>query len=258
MAQIDCTLPNDELVAFMNEMDGDWLHDPAPATPPSVGALNSDPVSPSPSKTTRKPRRYRRLELMNVRNEIAELQSELQLAHEKAVFCESLNADRSSCRLCWKLVALREKIMKIRANEENARLRARVDMQTKLISRIMSVVRQQSEAVPRSFYIYSGTSSVDLQDHDQVHRALLVSLDMRCEGDLDLIVQQCHEESVASDSNLERSRWNTFALSDRGVGIEFREAVALPFSGAVIYRTFKPHTVSDSLEERKGNVCITA
>lgn len=93
MTLVDSTLPSDDLVAFLSELENNWLHDPALVTLLSVGASNCVPVSPPLKTRTNKPRRYRRHELINVREEIAELQSQLQIAHKKAEFRESLNSD---------------------------------------------------------------------------------------------------------------------------------------------------------------------
>lgn len=250
MAQVEWALSDDELLAFLSELDGDdWLLKPAPVTPsPSV----------SLKTRTRKPRKSRRLDLLNARQEIAELQSQLQLVHEKVAFRESLNASQSSCGLGWQLFALREKILKMRSAEENARLRRRVTMEAKAVRRMLSLVRQQTETVSMSVRIRRNDDTMDLQDEDQVYRVLHACINLRCGRDLDAIVQQCDAESVLSESNLERSQWRKFVLQDRGVGVEFREAVAMPFSTAVIHRAIRKHVVIDSLEECKGNVRINA
>lgn len=108
-------------------------------------------------------------------------------------------------------------------------------MKARMLCRIVSLVRQQPEAVLRSLYPDHRVKGIDVQNKDQVYHVLLACLNLRCKGDLDLIVQRCYDESVVSDSSLERSQWNIFTLNDRGVGIECREVVGLPFSAAVIF-----------------------
>lgn len=244
MALVDCSLSNDDLLAFLSEIDGDWLMDSDPVTSP--------PVDVKPR--TRKPRKSRRLDLINIRQEIAQLQFQLQLLQEKVAFRESLNVNRSSCGLSWKYFALREKTLKMRTAEENARLRRRVAVETKVTRRILALVRHQAETVPRSVRINRCAERIDLKNEEQVSRVLRACIDLRCVGDLDVIAQQCDEESVVSDSNLERSQWKTFALKDHGVGVEFREAVAMPFSAATIHRANRRHIVINAVEECKGNV----
>lgn len=247
MAQVDCVPVNDELLAFLGELDNDWVFD-------------TDPVKPivnlKPSLKPRKPRKSRRVDLLNAHQELSRLQAQLLQLHGKLEFCESLDADRSSSGLDWKSFALQERILKTKADKENARLRRRVEAKARLICRVSALMKQQIEVMPSSVRRDECPNAVDLYNEAQVYHVLQACLDMRCRRDLDAIVQQFSGGCAVSMSELQKAQWRTFALSDNGVGMDFREAVLMPFSSAFIHRTISQHAAVNSLDVCKANVRI--
>lgn len=245
MAQLECVPMNDELLAFLGELDNDWL-------------LESDPIKPVTvvrSIKPRKPRKSRRADLLNAQQELAKLQSQLQLLHGELEFC---GFNRSSSGLDWKSFALQERILKTKADKENARLRRRVEAKARLICRVSALMRQQIEIMPCSVQRNECPNGVDLYNEVQVYHVLQACLDMRCRRDLDAIVQQFSDGSPASTSELQKAQWRTFELSDNGVGMDFREAVLMPFTSAFIHCTISQHAAVNSLDICKANVRIHA
>lgn len=249
MAQVECIPVNDELLAFLGELDNDWVLEAAAAKP---GVLLGPSIKP------RKPRKSRRVDLLNAHKELARLQCQLEVLHGKLQFCESSDTDRSSSELDWKSFALQERILKAKADKENERLRRRVDAKARLVCRISALMQQQIQIAPSSLRLDQQPSDVDLYNEAQMYQVLQACLEMRCRRDLNAIVQQFHGDSVASRGGLQKAQWRTFALSDNGVGMDFREAVLMPFSSAFIHRAISRHAAVNSLDVCKANVGIHA
>lgn len=187
-------------------------------------------ISPKNKRVrSKKPRRNRRIDILNVRHTIVELELQLQILNEKYEFCESLKAPKFSCGPNWRLVVSRERLRIKKASRVNDMLKTRVSDNARVIQRVSRTIdRQGIHTMPVSVQVASQISYLDNEAH--VYRVLQACLDFRCMSQVDSIVNQCNSTS----SSLESDDWNVFSLENDGIGVDFRESVILPFSAACI------------------------
>lgn len=247
MAELEDTdsfnpLMDDEaLFAFLGEMDNDWVLDSPPLK-------TLDETSRKPKRTRRigakKPRKSRRLDLLQARYEIADLECQLHLLHEKYESRESLETHRSN----WKLLARHERVLKKKAEIENARLRKLMDTHAKLIQQTSAQLQQH---IGMLYKATQGDSRIaSLNDAAHIYEIMQICLDLRCRSQLDAIVRQCSEDSACK---LQRIRWKTLPLGEQDIGVEFRESVAMPFKSVFILRTIRPSSVLDVIDIARTN-----
>lgn len=205
----DYTLDYDDMSAFLREIDTDWDFELSPIV--TIASVTSI----SPKNRSKKPRRYPKVGILNARKMVTELELQLQILTEKHAFCEPLRAAKSDYDLNWSLYASREGTLMKTSGQVNARLRKRVDDNTRQIQRISRLVnRFQIGTMPRSW----NDQIVNLDNETHVRRVLRACLDSRSKHQVDLIVRQCSE---ASEEDLQRFDWRTFALETHSVGVEF-------------------------------------
>lgn len=236
MNHIGCV--QDDLLAFLSELDNDWVLE---STPQTLSACSGH-LRP------KKPRRNRRVDLMNARQEIVELQNQLKIMYNKL----DPRATRTTTQLSqWKKRTLTEKVFKLRADEENSRLRKRIKETMKLTRRINLLTHQQAEFASKSLQISRPITDVELDNNAQVFRALHMCIDSRSRSSLTKIVQQCYAQSVLTVGDLERVEWHEHSIGDRIVVVDFREAVAVPFSSAYVFSAMRRYAAVNSIEDKR-------
>lgn len=232
MAQVDtnCSLDYDEMSAFLSKIDDGWVLDLSPLEPPVPVATISPRNKVIRSK---KPRRYTRLDILDTRRELADLELQLQILKEKHEFYESLRAEKSSCGLSWRLFASCEQILMKKSARMNAQLHKRMSDNNRLIHRIHRLIqRNPMESMPKSVQV--SCRIVSLDNEMNVRRVLQACLDDRSKHQVDSIVEQCNGGFDATSHDQQLNEWNSVAFGDRGVGVEFRESVVLPFNASFI------------------------
>lgn len=214
----------ENLSTFLKTTDDDWV-----LKLMAHSAPNGVNISPT-NKRISKLRRYPRERLMHLRQERTKLELELQILKEKHQFQETLKAKSSSFGLSWRLCAMQERILANSASRENSRLRMLVTANAKLIHRVSRLAhRQQLDVMPISVQVDSRI--MNFGDHAQMYRTLRSSLEFRSKWQLDAIVDHCSAQSFDSARDHD---WRPFVLEGIGVGVDFHEAVILPFSSSFI------------------------
>lgn len=224
----DFMLDEDELSAFLRELDDIWARDSTPLTTPAPTSTVSS------TNRLQKPRHSRRAEIQHAQQEITGLELELQIVHEKLDFCRSLQATGSCYDLDRRLMAYRER----------ARLRKRADMNVEWIQRISKLVRQQMEALPKPTLFDHRIVKIDNRAY--IYGVLQACLDVRSRGQLDAVLSRYTNMSVGSE--LQTRRWSSFALEDGSVGVEFHESIVLPFSSTFIVDAVRRNSSLRALE----------
>lgn len=251
MAQVESyqtsswVLEDGELLAFVSDMDDNWLLElKPPATPDCVASLST-------TKLNKKPRRSRKLDIMNTRQEIIDLQDQLQMLQKQD---ELRDTTESSSRSNWRVFALHQQSLTNSARKENTRLLKQVQARAGLIQRIVRLInRQENGSIPRAVQLDYRVTSVDNPAH--VYRVMQACLDSRSLNALDVIMSQCIEPQVDSSYQLRKFHWRTFALTHRCVGVEFNESVAMPLSSPFIHGVLYRYPVLiNALEIREHNV----
>lgn len=241
-ASFNPMMDDEALFAFLGEMDSDWVLEASP-----LKALDHAPTrKPTISRRIRdkKPRKSRRLDLLQVRDEIADLERQLRILHEKFEFQESLKTHQSN----WKLLAMHERVLKKKAEIEQARLRKLVDSHEKFIQQTSAQLQQHIGMLAKA--VQGDNRIASLNDAAHIDEIMQICLDLRCRSQLDAIVSQCSDDPTCK---LQRVQWKTLPLGDRDIGVEFRESVAMPFKSAFILRTIRPSTVLDVGEYARSN-----
>lgn len=253
MAQADTNhlLYYDEVSALLlSNIDEGWLLDLSPWDSPAPGTA----ISPrNKANRSKKPRQYPRLEILNTRRELIELELELQILMEKHEFCESVEAAKSRCGLNWRLFASREQILLKRSVRMNSRLLKRVNGNSRLIDRIYRLIqRQPKELTTKSVQI--SCQIVSLTNEPIVRRTMQACLDIRIKHQLDSILKQC-EGGMGRTS--QATEWSSFTFGDRRVGVGFQEAVVLPFVASFISSSIGDWPSIDSIQlHTKGRSAV--
>lgn len=225
-------LSQDDFLAFFSELDNDWI---VKSTPTMVPGQLQDKI----------PRRSRRVDLVNARKEISELQNQLKTMHD------NLNR-RGTTRIFshWQTYILTEKVLKLRADEENSRLRKRIKETINLSRRIVSLANQQAEIASELMQISRPIANGDVHKDAQIFHGLQACIDLRCRSNLAKIVQQCYAQSAVSIDSLEREEWHEFTLGGRSVLVDFQEAIAVPFSSASIFNSMRRYAAVNAVESK--------
>lgn len=224
-ADIKFTLDYEDMSAFFEDMEDDWMLEI-----PSYCAPQSANISPV-NKVNRKPRRYPSEMIKQLRQERSELELQLQNLGEKYHFRESLKKKRSSYGLNWKMFAVHERIQANSSHQENARLKNLAITNARRIRRISrSIHRQHIGMMPKS--LQADCRIKHLKDQAHVFRHLQRSLEFRRNGQLDAIIDHCNEQQLDQISC--SHPWRTFILESVDIGVDFHEAVVLPFGAQFI------------------------
>lgn len=225
-----CALDYDELFALLDGMGDEWVLD---TTPQETSALDATISPRNKSIRSKKPRRYPRIDILNTRRQMNELQLQLQIMKVDRAFYESLKATKSSFGLDWRQFASRERFRLKTATQVNTQLRKRFDESNLTIRRGVRLInRQKIENMPKSVQLEYRIVGFDSEEN--IYRALAECLQTRSKGQLNAIVTLCDKASAGSASKLEMHHWSTYALEKRGVCVEFQEYVVLPFSATVV------------------------
>lgn len=232
------------------DFDDQWVLELLDIIPPdSVANLNSRDANID----RKKPRRYRTVDLLDTKREMADLQDQLQKLEQRNALHRSLDEARFHSGLDWSTFAKREKIKTTMAVQENARLRKRVEAKVRRIQRILCFTRQQKiEAVPRSVQLCCRI--VRLDNEARTFQALQACLDIRSNGELDAIVDRCRAMTLETTSTMREIQWETLALSDRDVGVEFHESVVIPFDASFTASILYRKRLLNALQIRQNNV----
>lgn len=233
-------------------MDQSWLIDPM-----TDRTLALAPNAPARSIIMKKPRRSPRVDLLNFRQEAAELQLQVQILQAKHAFRESLKTNRSDSGLDWCHFALNERSLSKMASQKNERLRKQVEAKMRLLQRIVRCIqRQQLETKPRSLHIHFRIESHD--DTAHVYRVLQSCLNKHSNDRLNAIASQCHVLSIKSEFQLRMIRWETFALGDLGVGVDFQESAVIPFASSFVHDVLYRNPVINVAQVQKNAVSCAA
>lgn len=238
-AGYDGLLNDADLTKFLNEME----------------ALSS--VSNATSRRSHKPPRHsRRLDIQRSKQELTDLEDQLQILRKQNEFRESLQAARSNSGLDWKVYAQHERLMSEAATKENSRLQKRVEAKMRRIQLLSQLIhRHLFRSVPKSVEI--DLRIVDLDNQAHVYRVLQACLDSRRKGQVDDIVSNCKEYLAMSDAGLRTSQWKTFAIEDHRIGVEYNESVTIPFDSNFIQGIINENPSLNALKVDENHVsCI--
>lgn len=218
--ETDFALDKDELSAILDYLDVHCEHD---WTALQVSA------STATGNKTKKPLRSSRFDILSLRQEVLELQDQLQILQEKYNLHRPIKSIRESSAQDWALIAYRERVSCTTAIRVNTDLQKRVLANRRLFDRIVKLCcRQQAQAMPKSVEI--DLKCMPLANTAQVYHVLQVCLEYRIQGQLDSIVDRCSD----SGHELQRHQWRLFPTGNRCLGVKFQESVAMPFSAKFV------------------------
>lgn len=209
-----------------------------------------------PSKTNRVSRVRQHQRLKEARDEVALLQHQLKIEHEKhelRVFLDQvMNRSSGDSFERSKFRALRERRHRQQAEERNARLRQQIATNATVQEQVMALVRKQRSLMPRAMCTTSLRLNCLVDHGAQVFQSLRARLDARY-SQLDSILSRVPSSSRSLNGRRKLAPWSVSA-SDRGISVDFSESFVMPFSLEMILSVVGRHTSLRGLEVCAGNV----